>query len=327
MTNSFLCPCCGEKTYEQCCQPFHKKEEIAHQVEDLVRARYSAYVLNLPDYIIQTTHPASPQYLENQKIWKEQIAHFSQSFTFKSLKVHESRSQETVATVTFTVFLSQDGKDASFTEKSFFEKRKGQWLYRGGQLTEGHAPNLATTHQLRLLPLAYFGDPILRKKAEAITEIGEDIHTLIEEMVETMDGCNGIGLAAPQVHHSIRLFVIRSPKEAKDGNLETGPVKVFINPQLFAPSKKTWKASEGCLSIPTIHAEVERPYEITIRYQNEKGETKEERLKEWEARVVQHEYDHLEGIFFIDRLPLQEKKALESPLRLLQERLRDGTEL
>ena len=100
----------------------------------LMRSRYSAYVLNLPDYIIETTHPANPRYSENKSAWKRSISQFSQNSSFQKLEVLDFQESDTLATVTFTAHLSQEGRDATFTEKSYFEKINGRWLYRDGQI-------------------------------------------------------------------------------------------------------------------------------------------------------------------------------------------------
>ncbi len=124
----------------------------------LMRSRYSAYVLNLPNYIVETTHPASPQYSENKFAWKRKITHFSKNSTFQKLEILEFKEKGTLATVIFTVYLLHGEEDATFTEKSYFEKINERWLYRGGQLKNGHAPNMVTTDELKLLPLAYYED-------------------------------------------------------------------------------------------------------------------------------------------------------------------------
>jgi peptide deformylase len=204
---------------------------------------------------------------------------------------------------------------------------KGRWLYRSGQLSQGRAPNLMTTGGLRLLPLAYYGNPILRKVGDPILSITDDVRKLVEEMIETMDACDGIGLAAPQVHHSIKLFIIRKPVEIGEGKVEFREVKVFINPKVSLPSVETWKESEGCLSIPTIHADVERPKEITIEYSDLNGNLVKEKVSGWEARVIMHENDHINGILFIDHLDETKKKELEPFLQHLYNRVHDGTEL
>lgn len=322
--SEILCPCTSGKAYAACCQPFHKGA-IPSDALLLMRSRYSAYALDNADYIINTTHPASPQYSENRFFWKRNISKFSRNTTFDKLDILDFKEKGTLATVTFTAHITQKELDATFTEKSFFEKRGNRWLYRGGQMSAGHAPNLITNGQLRLLPLAYYGDPILTRKADPIADINDDLKKLIEEMIETMEACDGIGLAAPQIHHSIRLFVIRQPIEREDGKVEEGDIKVFINPVLSAPSEETWKASEGCLSIPTISGEVLRPKEISVEYTNIDGKKVSERLKGWAARVVMHEYDHIDGILYIDRLPQAEREALEPQLQNLKKRIHDKT--
>jgi peptide deformylase len=281
----------------------------------------------LPAYIISTTHPASPQFCHDLTDWSEKISQFCSNTQFNRLEILSFEENDPFATVTFIAHLSQNKKDVSFTERSYFEKVKGKWFYRSGQLSEGRAPNLITTNQLRLLPLAYYGNPILRKVADSITHITDDVRTLVEEMIETMDACDGIGLAAPQIHHSVKLFVIRRPCEIDGGKIELKEVKVFINPKLSEPSTATWKISEGCLSIPSIHAEVERPKEVTVEYSNLEGKRIIERVFGWEARVIMHENDHINGILFIDHLNEAQRKSLEPFLVSLHNRIHNGTEL
>ena len=124
-------------------------------------------------------HPSrQSQYSENKFSWKRSISQFSKNSIFQKLTILYFKETAPVATVTFTAHILQNDHDATFTEKSYFEKYNNRWLYRGGQLSEGHAPNMVTTGQLRLRPLTYFGDPILRRKADLITDINEDIHNL-----------------------------------------------------------------------------------------------------------------------------------------------------
>lgn len=321
-----VCPCCSGKVYEECCRRFHEGEKPLHAVE-LMRSRYSAYALNKPDYIMKTTHPGSPQFGKEAEKWSNAISEFCLHTQFKDLEVIGSQERASFATVTFFAHLVQNQKDVSFTEKSFFEKIHGQWLYRRGQLVEGKAPNLLTNHPLKILPIAYYGHPILRQVGEPIDEITEDLRLLVEAMIETMDVCDGIGLAAPQIHHSIQLFIIRQPIENKKGKVEMGDIKIFINPKISSPSKETWEAPEGCLSIPSIHGHVKRPKQITVEYTNLQGEKIKERANGWEARVILHEYDHLQGVLFIDHLAAEEKEHLAPFLAHLKNRIHDGTEL
>lgn len=320
--NADPCPCSSGVEYSKCCRPLHRGKPAENALQ-LMRSRYSAYVLNLPDYIVATTHPASPQYLENKFSWKRHITQFSKKSTFHKLEIVDFKEKKDLATVTFTAFLSEGKEDATFTEVSYFEKKNNLWLYRRGKLTQGHAPNLVTTGQLRLLPLAYFGDPILTRNADPILEITSDIHKLVEEMIETMDACDGIGIAAPQVHHSIRLFVYRTPLLNKEGKLDAGEVNVVINPSISKLSEDTWKTSEACLSIPTIQAEVKRSKEISIEYTSLEGDKISKELSGWEARVFMHEFDHIEGILFIDRLDPEEKELLLPLLTNLERRIHD----
>jgi len=320
------CPCCSGLPYDLCCKRFHKGTH-AHNALELMRSRFSAYVLDLPEYIIKTTHPASPHYSEEHSSWKQQISEFSRSSHFGTLEILDFKELGTLATVTFVAHMQKDGADATFTEKSYFEKKNDIWLYRSGQLSQGHAPTLITREQLHLLPLAYYGDSLLRQKALPVQEINDDVKKLIADMEETMDACNGIGLAAPQVHHSIQLFLIRAPIETETGELEAGECQVFINPVLSEPGKETWTLSEGCLSIPTIYGDVERPKEVTVEYTTPEGKRIKRRASGWEARVIMHEYDHLQGTFFVDHVEKEEKKEIEPLLSNLEKRIHDRTAL
>lgn len=321
-----FCPCGTGKAYENCCRPFHQGQWPESALE-LMRSRYTAYALGLADYIIQTTHPGSPQFHHDLAGWSQKISEFSAHTEFQKLEILDSQVKNLIATVTFVVHITQRQKDVSFTERSYFEKIKGKWFYRSGQLTEGRAPNFITTDQLRLLPLAYYGHAVLRKVADSIEEITEDVRTLVAEMMETMDACDGIGIAAPQVHHSVRLFLIRQPVEAENGKVDFQEVRVFINPEISLPSAETCKLSEACLSIPSIHVEVERPKEVTVEYTDLEGNRVKKRVYGWEARVILHENDHLNGVLFIDHLPPEEKLRLEPFLKSLENRIHDGTEM
>lgn len=314
------CHCCSGKEYEFCCKPLHEGALPKNALE-LMRSRYSAYALNIPNYLVATTHPASPQYSPNKFSWKRSLSEFSQSSSFEKLQVLDFKEYHSIATVTFTAYLSQHNQDASFTEKSYFEKINGRWLYRNGHLAQGYAPELVTAGDLKVLPLAYYGDPILRKRAASVSEITSDIRILVEEMIDTMDSWDGLGLAAPQIHQSIRLFVIRPPKPTAEDKLALGEAKVFINPELSFPTEETSKVQEGCLSILSLRATVERPKEVTVKYTNLDGNEIEERFSGWEARIIMHENDHLDGIFFTDRLTEEERLKFAPFLERLDKRM------
>lgn len=169
-----------------------------------------------------------------------------------------------------------------------------------------------------ILKLAYYGDPILRKKTAPILEITDEILELAKNMIDTMISKKGVGLAAPQVSCSLAIFVTQFPEKHDAEKWVPKEPEVFINPKILEVSQETWFYSEGCLSIPGIYEDVSRPYKIKIRAQNLKGELFEREFEGYEARVCLHENDHLNGVFFIDRLDPKLKKELEPKLRKLR---------
>ena len=172
-----------------------------------------------------------------------------------------------------------------------------------------------------ILPLCYYDDPILRKKAQPIQEITPEIVMLSEDMIETMiDQHNGVGLAGPQVGKLLRIFIIRDEFVLPDGKWDFGPPEVMINPQLSEPTPETAVMSEGCLSIPGIHMDVTRPAGMKIRYQKLNGEWVEEAVSKFRARVIMHENDHLNGVLFIDRLTPEERARVAPQLRAVKQK-------
>lgn len=170
-----------------------------------------------------------------------------------------------------------------------------------------------------ILRLAYYGDPILRKKTAPVKEITDEIRQLVKDMTETMHAKNGIGLSANQVHHSISLFIICPPVPSEDGNeWRDGELRVFINPKLKDPSKQTIILPEGCLSIPGIYADIQRPACITVEAMDLDGKIFVETFTGWPARVIMHENDHINGVLFIDRVLGKERQRLEPRLRELK---------
>lgn len=128
------CPCHSAKPYNNCCKPFHQGS-LPGTAMELMRSRYAAYALSLADYIIKTTHPSNSSYTSDFKKWSQETSHFSQITEFISLEIIEFTDGEKKATVTFTAGLKQEGRNASFTEKSHFEKNDmGQWLYLSGEM-------------------------------------------------------------------------------------------------------------------------------------------------------------------------------------------------
>ncbi|NQX92524.1 MAG: peptide deformylase [Flavobacteriales bacterium] len=155
------------------------------------------------------------------------------------------------------------------------------------------------------LPIVAYGDPVLKKKAEEIDQDYPDLEKLIEDMFETMYNASGVGLAAPQIGKAIRLFVVDAEPfaEGDDGDLSCiGFKRVFINPIIFEEEGEEWGFDEGCLSIPGVREEVMRKPKLKIEYYNENWELLEEELDGFPARVVQHEYDHIEGVLFTDKI-------------------------
>lgn len=315
-----ICPCCSGHEYEVCCALFHRGA-LPENALQLMRSRFSAYALNMPDYLIATTDPASPNYSENKFSWKRSLSHFSQNTEFQQLKILDFKESGLFATVVFVAVIAQGGSDATFTERSYFERSRGRWYYRNGEVARGEVMELVDGDPINLLPLVYYDDPFLRKKADEIPYITNATKALIEQMIETMDSFAALGLAAPQVHLAEKVFVIRTPIEEGRERVGLGDVQVFINPKLSDPSRELWEAPEGCLSIPTIRAMVERPCEITIGYTTLEGERVERRASNWEARVIMHENDHLQGTLFIDRLGNKERSELEPFLTKLKERI------
>src|SRR5690554_1603226 len=164
-----------------------------------------------------------------------------------------------------------------------------------------------------IYPIAAYGNSILKKKAEEINE-GEDISQLIADMFATMDNANGVGLAAPQINKGVRLFVIDSSLMIGEEDDEVGVRKVFINPIILDEYGDNFIFEEGCLSIPDIRAEITRPETLTIEYFDENWNLKEEEFDKMTARVIQHEYDHLEGILFVDYLKGLKRRMIKSKL-------------
>ena len=314
-----LCPCCSGSEYEVCCAKLHRGA-LPETALQLMRSRFSAYALNKPEYIIATTDPASPGYSENKFTWKRSLSQFSQSTEFQQLKILDFKENGPISIVVFVAVIEQGGEDATFTERSYFEKSRGRWFYRNGEVARGEVKALVEEAPLNLLPLVYYDDQFLRKRAEEIPLITNGTKEFIEQMIATMDSFGGLGLASIQVRDAQKMFVIRTPIEEDGERVGLGAVQVFINPKLSDPGREVWDASEGCLSIPTIRALVERPRDITIDYTTLEGERVERRVSNWEARVIMHENDHLQGTLFIDRLRKKERSEIEPFLNKLKER-------
>lgn len=171
-----------------------------------------------------------------------------------------------------------------------------------------------------ILPIRAFGDPVLRKKGKEITADYPNLKELIDNMFDTMNAASGIGLAAPQIGLDIRLFIVDVRPLAKDEDYEDIAEelkdfkKVFINAKILEESGEEWKFNEGCLSIPEVREDVKRKETVRIEYYDENFVKHTETFSDIRARVIQHEYDHIEGVLFTDHLSALKKKLVKGKL-------------
>ena len=135
MDKENLCPCCSDKKYKECCSPYHSKEASPPNALALMRSRYSAYALQLADYIIETTHPDNPSAIPEKDKWKQDILNFSQNTDFKKLEIIRFNHGSQTAYVTFVAHLQRDQGYATLCEKSHFEKIDEKWLYRSAEIS------------------------------------------------------------------------------------------------------------------------------------------------------------------------------------------------
>lgn len=160
-----------------------------------------------------------------------------------------------------------------------------------------------------IMDIKKYGDPILRKKAEEVKEINDEIRNILDDMVETMHKAEGVGLAAPQVGLNLRMFVL---------DIADGRIRKVINPEFLEKSDKIVENEEGCLSIPGIYKKVKRPETVKIKYLNENGEEVIEDTDGLLARALQHESDHLDGELFVDKISPVAKRMVSSKLLKLK---------
>ena len=165
-----------------------------------------------------------------------------------------------------------------------------------------------------IYPIIGYGHPVLKKKALEIGTDYPDLDVLIQSMFETMYDSSGVGLAAPQINLSVRLFVVDAAPFAEEEPILKTFKRVFINPVMLDESGERWKFNEGCLSIPGIREDVDRHPDIFLRYYDEKFNELTESFSGIAARIIQHEYDHLEGVLFTDRLSAFKRKLLKGKL-------------
>ncbi len=167
---------------------------------------------------------------------------------------------------------------------------------------------------MSIKPIVAYGDPVLKKKASPIDKDHQGLQQIIADMWDTMYNAEGVGLAAPQIGESIRLFVIDANPFAGEDPVLDGFKKVFINAEITEEKGKEWLFNEGCLSFPELREDLQRKPEITIRYQDENFNRHEETYKGIAARIIQHEYDHIEGKLMVDHISPLKKTLLRKKL-------------
>jgi peptide deformylase len=165
-----------------------------------------------------------------------------------------------------------------------------------------------------IYPIYVYGSPVLRKETEQVSVDVPELRQLVDDMFETMYAASGVGLAAPQIGKSMRLFVIDASPYEEDEPALAGFKKAFINADIYERSEEAITMEEGCLSFPKLYENVSRPERIRIRYTDENGEEHDEEYSGMAARVIQHEYDHIEGKVFVDHLSPLRKTLLSSKL-------------
>ncbi|MFZ1705691.1 MAG: peptide deformylase [Saprospiraceae bacterium] len=169
-----------------------------------------------------------------------------------------------------------------------------------------------------VLPIYIYGHPVLKKIGAPIDSDYPELKDLIDNMFETMYNARGVGLAAPQIGLSIRLFVVDTIQLLKEEEKNRGIKKVFINPTIIEMDGLPWSYEEGCLSIPNLQGDVERPETVRIKFYDEKFNAFEEVFDSMNARVIQHEYDHIEGKLFIEKLKPLKKKLIQGKLNKMK---------
>lgn len=164
-----------------------------------------------------------------------------------------------------------------------------------------------------IYPIVAYGDPVLKREAEDLEVGDKKVKELVADMFETMYQASGVGLAAPQIGKSVRVFVVDGSPVLDDKN---DSFKIaFINPEIIEEDGEDWAYEEGCLSIPSVREDVTRPDIVRIRYYDEDWNLHEEEYDEIKARIIQHEYDHIEGILFTDHLSGLKKRLLKKRLQ------------
>lgn len=172
---------------------------------------------------------------------------------------------------------------------------------------------------MSVLPIVTYNDPILKKETEPISENSDELQLLIDDMFETMYQASGVGLAAPQIGKSIQVFVMDADAitEEIEDEEDVGPI-ALINPKIIKEDEEKVKLEEGCLSIPEVRDEILRPKSITVQYKDRDFNDQTLEATGWVARVIQHEYDHLQGVLFLDYLSAFKRRLHKSTLKKIE---------
>lgn len=165
-----------------------------------------------------------------------------------------------------------------------------------------------------IFPIVLYGDPVLKKKAKEVSQGDESVREFIDSLFETMYAAQGVGLASPQVGHSLRIFIIDSTPMQENEEDGSGLKQAFINPEILSEEGEEWAFEEGCLSIPGIREDVNRKAKIRIKYFDEDWVEHEREFDGLQARIIQHEYDHIEGILFTDYISSFKKRLIKGRL-------------
>ncbi len=171
-----------------------------------------------------------------------------------------------------------------------------------------------------ILQLHFYGDPILRKKCTPVKKITREIKQLAQDMIETMEASNGVGLAAPQIGKDLAIFVIRKVDDTDEEEMILKEALVFINPKLSNPSEKSKILPEGCLSIPGVHLDIERPWSIHVEALDLEENKVSITFSGFTARVIMHENDHLNGVMITDRTSIEAKEQAKPLLKQIKEK-------
>lgn len=309
------CPCKSGLKYKICCGLFHEGKNVK-DIEKLVRARYSAYVLGFLEYIIKTTHPLYvplySSYEFDEKKWMKDLKSLSADRKFIDLKILHIESDGKKAFAFFYIKFMEKNKERGFLERNFFEKINGKWFYKLGNILEKKNTFFKKTLS-SILPIAYITDPIFEKKKKDILKIDDELKKFIGKMKSTCDLYNGAGLAASQVHSLKNLFIMKRSDD----------YDIFLNPKILEEKGEWEMLEEACLCIPYLSGEVDRKNEIVLEYMDMEGNIQRKTFFSFQAKVCMHEIDHLKGIFFTDRMKKKDLENIGPALKTLKNKIQN----